>query len=135
MTLRRPISRWPRCLRAFALWATRMKASTGIRVLSPAFWNFPPIRSVTAKGMRRGRRNIKNAPENRYARNHRAGASALRLCRPENLRQFVRARDRQLIVTAIFRGFVGPPAAKLGGMPKAVTLHVLICHFYSKLRT
>src|SRR3954464_11545669 len=112
-----------------------MKTSIGITDHLPAFWNFPLVRSVMAKAMRRGRHNIKNALENRYARNRHAGASAVLLRRPEHLRQFVRARNRQLVVTAIGWRFIGPPAHKSCRMPEAVSLQMVVLHFAHEFRT
>src|SRR3954468_23902610 len=111
-----------------------MRTSTGIGGRWQAFWNFLHVRSETAREMHRGRRNIRNALENRYARNPRAGASALLLRRPEHLRQFVRARNRKLIVTAIRSRFIGPPAQECCRMPEAVSLQMVVLHFAHQFR-
>src|SRR3954468_10004070 len=111
-----------------------MRTSTGIAGPSPAFWNFRRVRSGTARGMHRGRRSTRNALENRYARNPRDDASALLLRRPENLRQFVRARNRQLIVTAVRGRFIRPPAQERCSMPEAISLQMVVLHFAHEFR-
>src|SRR5882757_9665796 len=53
----------------------------------------------------------------------------------ENCCQFLRWNDLQLSVGTVTGLLVGPPAAKLRGMAKAVSLHVVVCYFDHQLRT
>src|SRR3954470_1479690 len=110
-----------------------MRKWIGIGGRWPAFWNFLHARSETARAMHRGRRNTRNARESRYARSRRAGASALLLRRPENLRQFVGTRNGQLIVTAIGGRFIGPPVQESCCMPEAISLQMVVLHFAHEL--
>src|SRR6187455_2064803 len=47
---------------------------------------------------------------------------------PEDLRELVRRRDLELIVAAVARRLVEPPAREGGGVAEAITLHVVVLH-------
>src|SRR5207237_6387911 len=53
--------------------------------------------------------------------------------RAENSLQLVGRRDLQLIVTTVLRAFVGAPANKLCGVPKAGSLQVIVRHLADAL--
>src|SRR6185369_7210589 len=51
----------------------------------------------------------------------------------EDLLQFVRLRDFELIVAAVLRLLVGPPAQEDRGMSEAIALHVVVLYFADTL--
>src|SRR6266404_3273663 len=51
----------------------------------------------------------------------------------ENSRELVRRHHLELIVRAIARTLVVAPTAKLRGMPKTITLHVIVGNLHDQL--
>src|SRR5512134_4003999 len=60
-------------------------------------------------------------------------ASSLLRARRENPGQLERRRDFELVVAAVLRRLVRPPAQEDGGMAEAVALHMVVFHFADAL--
>src|ERR1700709_880167 len=78
------------------------------------------------------RRNLP-IPTRTWDRN--GAASAIPAGRAEHLLELVRSRDLELIVAAVARPLVEPPALKDRGVSKAIALHVVVFHFADALDT
>ena len=85
-----------------------------------------PRQPAARAGRRCGRRRSRSIPTTTPRRLERRQPE--RAGRAEDLLELVRRRDLELIVAAVRRRLVGPPALEDGGVAEAVALHVVVLH-------